>query len=81
MTKQTDEATYKQKLEDIGKRLMGSPNAAELKTMQLQMDALQKWARLSLSAAADMHDHDHMDDHDHAMPTEIVALTERALTP
>jgi hypothetical protein len=77
MTKEADEKALDDKLEDIRNRLMGDPSDDELRSMQLQMDALQRWAQLS-RVAADPEHVDHMDDHDHTMPTEIGIIVERS---
>ena len=53
----------KTKLAEIRQRLAKDPSKAELSSMQLQIDTLEKWARLVSSAEAD-HQHNHMNDHD-----------------
>jgi hypothetical protein len=76
MTKEQDEKAFRDKLDDIRNRLMGSPKEDELRSMQLQMEVLQRWAQLARVAADEYHNHDHMDDHDHSMPTEIGVFVE-----
>ena len=53
----------KQQLTTIRERLSGDVTEADLRRMQLQVDVLAQWARLD---ADEYHNHDHMDDHDHA---------------
>ena len=78
MAKPQDEALNR-KLEDIRRKLMATPTGEELRAMQLQMDALDQWARLSRYALDD-HQHNHMDDHDNTKvfePFVVLARSER----
>jgi hypothetical protein len=63
MSNMRDEET----LEPIRRRLMGDLSDSDLRSLQLRMDVLDQWARLGDPRLAAAHDHDHMDDHDHAM--------------
>jgi hypothetical protein len=56
-------APLKDTLEDIRHRLTSNPSKAELISMQLKLDVLEKWARVVGSSEAD-HQHNHMADHD-----------------
>jgi hypothetical protein len=75
MPKEQDKQVVSDKLlADIRNHLMGSPSANELQSIQLQMDVLNRWARLALEDAAS-NDHDHAmatdhNDHDHAAARE-----------
>jgi hypothetical protein len=46
---------------------MENPTKEELETIQLQLEVLEQWARLE---EAEVHDHDNMGYHDHAMVAE-----------
>ena len=63
MAKPNDENELKDKLEEIRRRLTGAPSYDELNSMQLHLDLLEKWARISNAMEAD-HQHNHMSDHD-----------------
>ena len=71
MSREQDEKLLQKKLDEIRERLMASPNQTELRALQLQMEVLGLWARLARLPSADQHDHDHMDDHDHAALPEV----------
>jgi hypothetical protein len=49
----------------IQARLMGDPTKQELEAMQLHLSTLAQADRLRLMMP-ETHNHDHMDDHDHA---------------
>jgi len=57
------QAEVSTKIEEIRRRLTGVPSEDELRSMQLHLDALEKWARVANVALTD-HQHNHMDDHD-----------------
>jgi hypothetical protein len=63
MSKPNDENLLNDKLDEIRRRLTGSPSYEELNAMQLHLDLLERWARVSNAADAD-HQHNHMADHD-----------------
>jgi len=72
MSKEQDAQAVGEKLAEIRNRLMGSPRDDELRSMQLQMNVLQRWAQLALAADDPIHNHDHSmstdhNDHDHAI--------------
>ena len=54
----------RKRLEEIRSRLLGDPSREELEAMQMQITVLGQWDRMMMRAA-EGHDHDHMDDHDH----------------
>jgi hypothetical protein len=65
-------------VESIRRRLFGTDlSDSDIRSLQLHMTALDQWARLGDSLMATGHDHDHMDDHDHAMlaPMNVVATS------
>jgi len=71
--KEQDAQVVSDKLAKIRDHLMGSPTPNQLQSMQLEMDVLQRWARLAAEDAAASNDHDHAmatdhNDHDHAAP-------------
>jgi len=59
-----DTEQLKKKLDEIRNRLMANPAKEELTSLQLQMETIEQWARLSRMATGDDHQHNHMDDHD-----------------
>jgi hypothetical protein len=60
------ENVLKDKLDEIRRRLMGNPSKDELNEMQLQLDTMEKWARIdSNQRDYRLEHHDHMDDHVH----------------
>jgi hypothetical protein len=60
-----DTNAVQDKLEEIRGRLLGNPSGEELHDMQLHLDAIEKVDRVT-RMLMNAHDHDHMDDHDHA---------------
>ena len=72
---ETDKAVAEMKTKLL-ERLMGDLKDDELRSLQLHMDVLNQWARLGNARPSAMgHDHDHMDDHDHAMKMDVVAVS------
>jgi hypothetical protein len=59
-------------VDQIRRQLMGDLGDSELRSLQLRMNVLDQWARVGDARMAAGHDHDHMDDHDHAMRAEPV---------
>ena len=81
MSKPTDKTPLKKTLEDIRHRLTGNPTTEELNSMQLQINVLEKWARLANSSDAD-HQHNHMADHDNTAFVEpFVVLAPKEKSP
>ena len=80
MPKPDADKVLNQKLEEIRHKLMANPSAKDLQAMQLQMGALEQWARLS-KLAADDHQHNHMDDHDNTKGFDQFVLFARSETP
>jgi hypothetical protein len=76
------EKGHEEAVDQIRRRLTEDLGDSELRSLQLRMDVLDQWARLGDPRLAAGHDHDHMDDHDHAMRAEpfnvIVAGPEMA---
>ncbi len=65
-----DRMEAQKRIEDIRARLLGEDiSADELKRLQIQIDAIEKWKRL---AAGDDHDHDQGGDHDHVHKIELL---------
>ena len=75
MSQQENEKALKAKVADIRRRLMGSPKPEELQTLQLEAQVLEQWARLARVPSTIAEDVDHMDDHDHTMPTGISVIS------
>jgi hypothetical protein len=80
MTKADEDKALNKKLEEIQRKLMANPSAPDLQAMQLEMGALEQWARLS-KLAADDHQHNHMDDHDNTKGFEQFVVLARSETP
>jgi len=74
MSNAPDQSAYQSKLGEIRDRLLGTPTTEELHSLQLHLEALQRWAQLSRVADEPYHNHDHQNtdhnDHDHAIVFE-----------
>lgn len=80
MEKKNDNLRVQEKLEEIRLRLTGDPTHEELTKMQLNLDVLEKWARIVSLSDAD-HQHNHMTDHDNSAFVEpFVVLNTKDLT-
>jgi hypothetical protein len=80
MPSRQDDNPINQKLDELRGRLMGDPTKAELESMQLHIDVLEKWARVANAADAD-HQHNHMDDHDNTKFVEPFVVMTRSEKP
>jgi hypothetical protein len=61
------EHPFKDKLEEIGRRLVETRSREELEEIQIELKVLEEWDQTMLKAS-DSHDHDHdfvTGDHDH----------------
>lgn len=78
VSKEHNQSAYRDKLEEIRDRLLGTPSPEELQGLQLQLEVLQRWAQLSRVADEPYHNHDHQNtdhnDHDHAIVFEAAFL-------
>jgi hypothetical protein len=80
MEKKKDDKQLKDKLDAIRNRLLGDPSKEELTAMQLQLEVVEQWVRVSSLADAD-HQHDHMADHDNTAFVEpFVNLVAKEIT-
>jgi hypothetical protein len=80
MAKPDEDKALNEKLGEIRRKLLANPSAKDLQAMQLQMGALEQWARLS-NLAADDHQHNHMDDHDNTKAFDQFVVLARSETP
>jgi hypothetical protein len=65
-----DRVEVQKRMEDIRARLLGEDiSVEELTKLQVQIDAIEKWKRLT---AGDDHDHDQGGDHDHVHKLEML---------
>ena len=79
MEKKKEDKQLKEKLDAIRGRLLGNPTKEELTAMQLQLEVLEQWGRVTNLADAD-HQHNHMDDHDNTAFVEpFVTLQTREI--
>jgi len=68
------EHPFKDKLEEIGRRLVEDRSREELEEIQIELKALEQWDQTMLKAS-DSHDHDHDEvtgDHDHVHEPPII---------
>jgi len=75
MDQKKEDKQLKSKLDEIRGRLLASPAKEELTAMQLHLEVLEQWVRVSNAADAD-HMHNHMSDHDNTAFVEpFLSLT------
>ncbi|HET6253139.1 MAG TPA: hypothetical protein VFE32_03665 [Puia sp.] len=80
MEKKRDDQQLNAKLDEIRDRLLATPSEKELTGMQLQLEVIEQWVRVTNLADAD-HQHDHMADHDNTAFVEpVVVLASKEIT-